>query len=66
MDKNNNKSYYNLYNTLLESGELYDMFPDMRGEWFLDKEKFIKAQERLEEELLDYDVEEDYEFYEEE
>ena len=62
----NSKSYYNLYNALLESGELYDMFPNMAGDWFLDKEKFIKIQEQLEEDLLDFDVEEDYEFFEEE
>lgn len=37
-----------LYNCLLDSEELYIMFPGMTGNYIKDREKFIKAQTELE------------------
>jgi hypothetical protein len=43
-----NNVYQNLYNCLLESDELYELFDNMTGIWEKDKIKFIEAQKELE------------------
>lgn len=42
-----------LYNTLLENDELYIMFDGMKGEWEKDKKRFIREQQKLEEQIKD-------------
>lgn len=41
--------FRDLYNYLLESGELLERFPKFKGEWEKDKKAFIKEQRELEE-----------------
>lgn len=38
-----------LYESMLESGELKEVFSNMKGDWEKDKLKFIREQEELEE-----------------
>lgn len=47
------------YNTLLENGELRDMFPQFKGEWEKDKKAFTKYYDENEA-LLNGDLDEDY------
>ena len=49
----------NLYESLLLSGELCDMFPGMTGEWKKDKEEFSREYEINNNILNDYDFEEE-------
>lgn len=37
-----------LYDSMLESGDLSEVFPSMSGEWEKDKKKFIYEQTELE------------------
>lgn len=37
-----------LYESMLESGDLKDVFPKMKGDWEKDKSSFIREQEELE------------------
>lgn len=50
------------YNSLLESGELKDMFPNFKGEWDKDKKAFTRYfeenQEILNTNVIDLDDEE--------
>jgi len=39
---------HNLYNSMLESGELLEVFPTLTGKWEKDKKSFIREQEELE------------------
>lgn len=52
-----------IYECLLESEELYIMFPGMSGNWEKDEKNFIKAQKELEEvvEFKDVYLEDDSE-----
>jgi len=47
--------YRQLYDSLLESGELKMMFSGMKGNWEIDKDKFIREQEKMEN-ILDINV----------
>lgn len=49
------KQFKKLYDSLLESGELLDMFPSMKGKWEVDKNRFVREQTELEE-LLNQDL----------
>lgn len=40
--------YKKLYNSLLESGDLFDVFPDAVGEWSKDKKEFVDIQNQME------------------
>lgn len=40
--------YRELYNTLLESDELYTMFSEFKGNWEEDSKTFIKIQKEME------------------
>ena len=40
--------FRNLYDSLLQTDELFVMFAGMTGEWEKDKNSFIKAQKELE------------------
>lgn len=46
-----------LYDSMLESGELKQVFRSMTGEWELDEKKFISAQTELESLVDGYDFE---------
>lgn len=37
-----------LYTDLLKTGDLFDMYEAMTGDWKIDKNRFIKQQEALE------------------
>ena len=62
-------NYKNLYDQLLKSGDLFDVFPDASGDWIEDKKQFIELQDELEyltdtPLILDEDEEEEQEdFY---
>lgn len=43
--------FKNLYNYLLKKGELTELLRSAKGEWELDKEKFIRMQRKMEENL---------------
>ena len=47
--------YRQLYDSLLESGELKMMFSGMKGNWEIDKDKFVREQEKMEN-ILDINV----------
>lgn len=49
----------NLYESLLVSGELLDMFPGMTGEWKTDKDEFSKEYDINNKYLNDFDFDED-------
>lgn len=40
--------YKKLYDNLLESGDLFDVFPDAVGEWSKDKKEFVDIQNQME------------------
>ena len=40
--------FRNLYDSLLQTDELFIMFEGMTGDWSKDREKFIRAQKELE------------------
>ena len=40
--------FRNLYDSLLQTDELFVMFTGMTGDWEKDKNKFVKAQKELE------------------
>lgn len=42
------RQMHNLYNSMLESGELLEVFPTLTGKWEKDKKSFIREQEELE------------------
>lgn len=46
-----------LYDVLLNSGELYEVFPQATADWEKDKKQFILEQEELDNLLNDIDVE---------
>ena len=48
-----------LYDTLLESEELHDIFSGMTGEWEKDKVRFTKLQKEMEDISLDLNTEEE-------
>lgn len=50
-----------LYESMLESGELQEVFPLMKGNWEKDKKRFIKEQTELEEllSLTNIDLDDD-------
>jgi hypothetical protein len=39
--------YKKLYDQLLNSGDLYEVFPDLTGEWSKDKKEFIELQDEM-------------------
>lgn len=39
---------HNLYKSMLDSGELFEVFPTLTGKWEKDKKSFIREQEELE------------------
>ena len=39
--------YKNLYDQLLKSGDLFDVFPDATGDWSIDRKAFIELQDEL-------------------
>lgn len=45
----------NIYDSFLESGDLFEMFPNLTGEWTADKKEFSKQYE-ITEHLLDDEV----------
>lgn len=56
------------YNSLLESGELKEMFPNFKGEWDKDKRAFTRHfeenQKILNDNIIDLDDEEDnFDYY---
>jgi len=51
--------YKRLYDTLLETEELYLIFPSLSGDWEKDKTKFIKKQQQTERDVLHIEVEDD-------
>lgn len=51
--------YKKLYDTLLETEELYLMFPNFKGEWEKDRKNFVEYQKKLEVEILKLEVQED-------
>lgn len=42
------KRYKRLYDTMMETGELQEIFPSMSGQWEKDKTRFIQQQDELE------------------
>ncbi len=40
--------YKKLYDQLLKSGDLFEVFPDAVGEWSKDKKGFVELQDELE------------------
>lgn len=42
------KRFKTLYNSMLESGELGEVFPLMQGIWLRDKKRFIREQQEME------------------
>lgn len=48
--------YKQLYDNLLHTEELKDMFPKMTGNWDKDKKTFIAEQKEIENLLKDIDV----------
>ena len=47
-----------LYDELLRTGDLFDMFEGMIGEWKEDKKSFIKKQKDLENVVKSFDINE--------
>lgn len=45
----------NLYDSLVKSGDLEDVFPDLTGDWMKDKKKFIVEYEKNQE-MLDFNL----------
>jgi hypothetical protein len=45
----------NLYNTMLNSGDLFEVYPGLSGDWKLDKDKFIEQYNLNQEFILDDD-----------
>lgn len=61
--------YKKLYDNLLKSGDLFEVFPDAVGEWSADRKGFIELQDEMEynittENYLDEDAEEKDYFFE--
>lgn len=52
------------YKALLESGTLLEIFPDFKGVWELDKNKFISQHNKNQEILDDIDIDND-DYYDE-
>lgn len=52
------------YKALLESGTLLEIFPDFKGVWELDKNKFISQHNKNQEILDDIDIDDD-DYYDE-
>jgi len=57
------KRFRKLYDSMLGSGELKDVFGSMTGDWEKDKKKFIKEQLDMEELLNMKDVDTDSDDY---
>ena len=55
-------NYKNLYDILLETDELYLMFPNFKGIWEKDKNNFIEYQNKLELEVLKLKVKENEDY----
>lgn len=53
------RDFKKLYDCLLETEELYIMFPKMTGIWKNDEKKFIKAQKQLEQDAKAFNVDEE-------
>lgn len=53
--------YKNLYDTMLESGELKELYRGMTGDWTKDEKKFIQEQQMLESLAGAVDIDEEYE-----
>jgi len=51
--------YKKLYKTLLDNGELQELFPSMKGDWEQDKKQFILEQKDLEDLLKDIEINDD-------
>lgn len=55
------------YEKLVKSGDLFEMFPSMKGDWKTDKEDFLTMYNQnlnLNLNLYDLDVEEDFSYEE--
>ena len=52
----------NLYDTLLSSGDLFDFYPEMTGEWGEDKKEFTR-QFNFNQKLLEEDQEDSLDFF---
>lgn len=55
-------NYKNLYDILLETDELYLMFPNFKGIWEKDMNNFIEYQNKLELEVLKLEVKENEDY----
>lgn len=53
------RDFKKLYDCLLETEELYILFPNLTGVWGKDQKKFIKAQTDLEQDAKAYIVDEE-------
>jgi Leucine-rich repeat (LRR) protein len=49
-------NYKKLYDSLIQSEELLEIFPQLKGNWEKDKEKFIKIQNQMENLTMDFEV----------
>lgn len=61
------ENYKHLYESLLQSEDLFEMFSSMTGVWEKDKKKFTKLQKEMEDLAKDLTIEideEDFEDYE--
>lgn len=56
MSENEIKS---LYDSLIKSGDLLDVYPDMTGEWEQDRKKFEREYE-TNERMLDFNLDEEF------
>lgn len=56
------KRYKELYKKLMLNEELFDMFPELTGEWSVDKKEFVLLQQQMENlsEFINVEEDEDY------